>query len=157
LLLATAVPRLAARGVAGWQPRTEFVRIASDVVKDAEQAAASRRRVSDRVAYVLYVYAEPGLLYHLGAQAEDGVATPAGNLEFVGPNAKPQVAPTFLVSGPHARRSQQFNDDFAAMADHFELVAVYSYSPSDLVLLNYAPPAEIESHRKQEIRLYLAK
>ena len=101
---------------------------------------------------MLYVYAEPGLLFHLPS---DGLGVqPAGNLNFVDIEATRKL-PTFLVAGPHAQRSKAFADEFASRADQFELVASYPYDASDFVRLDEVSASQLRTRREPlAIQLY---
>ncbi len=150
-------PSLAAKRIPAWQPRTQFASLARNVVTAARRAAASEPASEiDGIEMVLYVFGEPGLFFHL---PEAGVIVqPAGNLEFVHPNAPRQRAPTFLVSGPHAhRRDANFDEQLRKYADRFQLVKTFAYHPSDLVVLNLYGPRAREHRPLEEVRLYLAK
>lgn len=139
------LPSLAARNelalVAQFAKRT---------IRDNIQAVRSKS-VSGLNA-VVYVYAEPGLFFHLPA---DGLAVqPAGNLSFVDIEATRRL-PTFLVTGPHAQRSKAFADEFTKRADQFELIASYPYDASDFVRLDDVSATQLRARREPlEVRLY---
>ncbi len=136
-----------------WETRSKFREIARDVTRDTLKAArAGNQRAIQNTQAVLYVYAEPGLFFHLPA---DRVAVqPAGNLNFVDIEATHKL-PTFLVTGPHAQRSQTFADEFASRADHFELVASYPYDASDFVRLDEVSASQLRTRREPlAIHLY---
>ena len=79
---------------------------------------------------------------------------PAGNLNFVDIEATRRL-PTFLVTGPHAHRSQAFADEFAKRADQFELIASYPYDASDFVRLDDVSATQLRAHREPlVVRLY---
>lgn len=134
----------------GWSSRTAFESMATDIRDDALSASPPASLGGTRA--VLYVYAEPGLFFHLPA---DGLAVqPAGNLSFVDIEATRRL-PTFLVTGPHAHRSRAFADEFAQRADQFELIASYPYDASDFVRLDDVSATQLRAHREPlEVRLY---
>lgn len=134
----------------GWSSRTAFASMATDIRGDALSAVAPANLGGTHA--VIYVYAEPGLFFHLPA---DGLAVqPAGNLSFVNIEATRKL-PTFLVTGPHAHRSQAFADEFARRADQFELIASYPYDASDFVRLDDVSATQLRAHREPlEVRLY---
>ena len=136
-----------------WETRSQFREIARDVTGDALKAAqAANQKPIQNTQAVLYVYAEPGLFFHLPA---DGLAVqPAGNLNFVDIEATRRL-PTFLVTGPHAQRSKAFADEFAKRADQFEWIASYPYDASDFVRLDDVSATQLRARREPlEVRLY---
>ena len=105
---------------------------------------------------MLYVFAEPGLFFHLSAN-DLGVA-PAGNLDFLKPDSPSTGLPTFLVTGPHAHRSAAFEEQVTQHAERIELVQSWPYAASDFVLLDQVPPSQLDAERaKCEVRLYRMK
>lgn len=136
-----------------WETRSQFREIAREVTGDALKIVrAGNQKPIQNTQAVLYVYAEPGLFFHLPA---DGLAVqPAGNLNFVDIPATRKL-PTFLVTGPHAQRSKAFADEFAKRAEQFELIASYPYEASDFVRLDDVSATQLRVHREPlEIRLY---
>ena len=141
------------RPAPGWERRRGLERIAASVRSDAFDSERLARQLQGKtVATVLYVYAEPGLFFHLPAE---GLAVqPAANLSFVDIEATRKL-PTFLVTGPHAHRSQVFADEFTKRADQFELIASYPYDASDFVRLDDVSSTQLRVHREPlEVRLY---
>lgn len=138
--------------VAGWQSRNGLSELAPQI-QSTIRTASGRHLGGTRA--VLYVYAEPGLFFHLPAE---GLAVqPAGNLSFVDIEATRKL-PTFLVTGPHAHRSRAFADEFAQRADQFELIASYPYDASDFVRLDDVSATQLRAHREPlEVRLYRVK
>lgn len=137
--------------VAGWQSRTGLAELAPKIHAILRQTTADDRKLSETHA-VVYVFGEPGLFFHL---PDDGLAVkPAGDLSFVDIEATRRL-PTFLVTGPHAHRSQAFADEFAKRANQFELVASYPYDASDFVRLDDVSATQLRAHREPlEVRLY---
>lgn len=137
--------------VAGWQSRVGQADLAPKIQVAIREATAGDRDLGGTRA-VLYVYAEPGLFFHLPA---DGLAVqPAGDLSFVDIEATRKL-PTFLVTGPHAQRSIAFANEFSRRADQFELIASYPYDASDFVRLDDVSATQLRAHREPlEVRLY---
>ena len=136
-----------------WETRSQFREIARDVTGDALKAAqAANQKPIQNTQAVLYVYAEPGLFFHLPS---DGLAVqPAGNLNFLDIEATRKL-PTFLVTGPHSQRSIAFANEFARRADQFELIASYPYDASDFVRLDDVSATQLRARREPlEVRLY---
>lgn len=143
-------PKLILPGLA---TRGELAQVARTLVQDVNKLPnRSAQPAIVGPAAVIYVYAEPGLFFHLPA---DGLAVqPAGNLNFVDIAATRKL-PTFLVTGPHAQRSQAFTDEFAKRADRFELIASYPYDASDFVRLDDVSATQLRVRREPlEVRLY---
>lgn len=146
-----------ARWIAGWQSRTALADIAPQVQEVVRRVVseAGSHDVGGRRA-VLYVFAEPGLFFHL--PADDLAVAPAGSLDFLKPDAPSTGLPTFLATGPHAHRSAAFEEQVAQHAERIELVQRWPYAASDFVLLDQVPPSQLEVERaKCEIRLYRVK
>ncbi len=146
-----------ARWVAGWQSRTALADLAPQIQEVARRLAteAGSRDVGGRRA-VLYVFAEPGLFFHL--PADDLGVAPAGNLDFLKPDSPSTGLPTFLVTGPQAHRSAAFEEQVTQHAVRIELVQSWPYAASDFVLLDQVPPSLLDTERaKCEVRLYRVK
>ena len=134
-------------------PRNDLATCAKFVTTDLRKFGRPRvQNLATNVKSVVYVYAEPGLFFHLPA---DGLAVqPAANLNFVDIEATRKL-PTFLVTGPHAQRSKPFADEFSKRADQFELIASYPYDASDFVRLDAVRATQLRVHREPlEVRLY---
>ena len=152
-VLIWSLGRVASKGVPGWQDRTGLESIAGQVIGDARGSSTQQQRQPDQM--VIYVYAEPALIYHLSVGRI--LARPVGDLKFVRPNALRPTISTFLVTGPHAHRSKTFSKQWNQNRNQFRLIGSYPYRPSDLVLVNGRHPKELTdpSHRpEQQIRLY---
>ena len=88
---------------------------------------------------VVYVYAEPSLLFQLRIAGLQNVA-PVSSLQFAQqqqqfPNAQQRV---FLVIGIHALNDSQFRDQFAAARGQFRRVGRWPWQPGPLVALDQA-------------------
>lgn len=145
-----AIPKVLLPGTAS---RNEFPQLARTLITDVAKSSHGLGQAPlGRTYSVLYVYAEPGLFFHLPA---DGVAVqPAGNLDFVDIEATRKL-PTFLVTGPHAHRSQAFADEFAKRADQFDLIASYPYDASDFVRLDDVSATQLRANREPlDVKLY---
>jgi len=148
------------KGVPGWQDRTGLEAIAGRIRADTARIAAAARPRSPAppIDYVVYVYGEPALFFHLAnAMSGDNVAVqPAANLGLVETHRASEF-PVFLVTGPHADRSRMFQQQWDRLKQRFEPSGQYRYSPSDLVLLNQFPAAALTDRtapRETTIRLF---
>ena len=152
LTLAAAGPRLARRGVPAWQPRTGLLLIARKIRKTVERDLAQHVSSGNTV---LFVYGEPGLFYHLRAEAQTAAA-PIGDLKVATTFAAPDTT-AYLVTGPHAHHSESFAKQFAETREHFEPVQTFQYLASDLVLLNRYHPRKLAGSKESigsEVRVY---
>ncbi|MFP6763282.1 MAG: glycosyltransferase family 39 protein, partial [Planctomycetaceae bacterium] len=141
-------------GAWGWQNRTEFAEIAS---RAAAAAAADCRGEASAVEgydFVLYVYGEPGLLYHIPAVESPPFVRAVMDLTFTQPGSTHERTPTFVLAGPHALDSPQFQTQLAEAGAAMEEIDVFPYRASDFVLLDSCSPAGLEDRRAQLVRLY---
>ena len=157
--MAASGTELIEKKLPAWQPRTGLETAAAQMAAEAATAASGLPRDPGvLVDFVIYVYGEPGLFFHLSRIADrDGnfAVQPASNLGFA------QLAvPTYLAVGPHVLRSELFQRDWPSAGLRFRLIASYPDRASDLVLLNQYPAGQIANRRadrNQEVRLYLLK
>jgi hypothetical protein len=169
-------PRLSEQGVPAWQDRTGMEAVARQVFQDALAAADAHDRkqeaapARDRQHIVLYVYAEPELVYHLcferyrreartaasGASISRVHAVPVANLGFAHAHSA-MPFPTFLVVGPHGLRATEFADQWNPRAALFRHIGTYEDRPSDLVLLNDRPGRPISPAVRQTATVQLWK
>ena len=141
-MLATATAVLVAismtRGLstpAAFEDRSGLEQITGQIVGDV--TAPSGRRPDDlRRPVVVYVYAEPAIVYHLASRGI--VAPPTGHLGFAESGATRADVPVFLAVGPHAERSPEFVEAWRRVSGRFDVVAEYPYRPSPLVALDSA-------------------
>ena len=157
LLAVSLVGRIApltAKGIPAWQPRTGLSEIAAETIH-AILADAGPSAASDRV--VIYVYAEPALLYHLNAR---GIVYcgPVSNMGFLVPRPNRPPYPTYLVTGPHAEQTAGFDEQLEAARSQLKLVGELQYRPSDLVWLNQVSPQTLRSKASPlaTVRIYRA-
>jgi len=144
-------------GVPAWESRTCFERMAPQIIRDARQDVSrpdAEHSAVGNVEFIFYVYAEPGLFYHLSAA--NVVAQPVTDLNFVDSEAPPSPVPVFLLAGPHALRSTQFQQQLATHLRRLRLVKEYQFTPSSLVLLNDFDPSHMTGDVTQTVRLYRA-
>jgi len=157
--MAAAAPQLNAKGLPAWQPRTGLESAAVEMVAEAAVAARGLPRDPGVLAdFVIYVYGEPGLFFHLSRLADQHgnfAVQPASSLGF---EALP--VPTYMAIGPHGLRSERFGRDWPISGRRFRLIGSHPDRASDLVLLNQYSAREIESSQTgqdQQTRLYLLK
>lgn len=125
------------------------------LVRIAEQIRATDIRHQPRV---VYVYGEPALYFQLRAAGEP-LAAPVQTVPAASAAAAGQPIPTFLVAGPHANRDPQFQEQWSAAMDLWQLVGEYDYEPSPIVWLDLNDPrqspastAELDSVRLYRLR-----
>ncbi len=138
-------------GVPIWQPRLELAEVAGKLMDDVRRDSLDEPGIAG-IKRVVYVYAEPGLLFHL--PADDVAVGAVTDLSFSQPNAASPKLPTYLVAGPHALQDPRFKSQFADAKRSLKPVTVYPYRPSDFVLLDDVPPRLLEEHRVHFVRVY---
>ena len=137
--------------VPGWEARHRFRDIASQIIEYVNEIADQENEKGRKgIRFVLYIHGEPGLFFHLSCG--NVLTQPTSNLDFVHPNAPERPLATYLVSGPHAHRSDAFRNDLRHYSGSFNLLKTYDYKPSMLVRLNDA--AFGRESNKHEVRLY---
>ncbi|MFQ5730741.1 MAG: ArnT family glycosyltransferase [Planctomycetaceae bacterium] len=158
--------------IAGWQDRRGLRMMADEIVNrsiaDVREPLPGLSPDGERTPQlVFYVYGEPGLYYHLSAKAQTSL--PAFAVSAVQDlNLKPATLkgqdgelPTFLISGPHAHRSGQFQQQWTKDAARYRKVGDdIPYPASDLVLLNEFPASVVRSgdrRGKLKVRVYRVK
>jgi hypothetical protein len=125
-----------------WQSRLSMVTASQQIVDVCN--ARSADRLSSSVAYILYVYGEPALYYHLCRLApQNVVVAPVSNLGFL--NAPPgrEAVPIYLVAGPHTVRNPDYEQQREAAGNRLAHVADVEVRVSDLLLLNAHTAREI--------------
>lgn len=154
--------RQARNGLPAWQDRTGMETITAQMVGDIRQDISSgneqSRPAGSTADFVVYVYGEPALFFHL--RAAGALAGPVSHLKFADPSAPALGVPVYLAVGPHALRSPKFTEDWTRYKDRFRLVTEFQYRPSTLVALNNDPPdrlAEDNGRPVEPVRLYRLK
>jgi 4-amino-4-deoxy-L-arabinose transferase-like glycosyltransferase len=107
---------------------------------------------------VIYVYGEPAIYFQLRAAGEPNVSPV--QLAPVDPaTSDGQPIPTLLIAGPHAHRDPQFQQQWAAVKDRWELIHEYEYQPGDVVWLDLNDPRRSpqETADLDRVRLYRLK
>lgn len=117
----------------------------SDLARAAAQIrgrlVSDTRDASKKDDLAVYVIGEPAVFFHLSAGGL--LAAPVANLDFAAPSARRLPVPTFLVFGPHARRSLRFEEEWKERADRFEKLGEWTFRPSLMVLLDHYPPKDV--------------
>ena len=145
---------LAARGVSAWKPRTGLSLAALSIGDTIRKDLATQGAPEEQA--VVLVYGEPALFYHLRAKAILPAA-PVGDLGTVTSFDTRSGATVYLVTGPHAQRSQQFKDRLSQSRSVLIRIGAITYGASDLVLLNHYSPDELARGRQAtsgELRVY---
>lgn len=135
-----------------WQHRTGLDEIAEQAVAEAHRQVSTEARQHDAVDFIIYVYGEPGLFFHI---PRDGVPVqPVMDLNFARPGSGHPRVPTFVLAGPHAWKSPQFGEQLREVDAFIDLVKVFPYRPSDFVLLDDHAPRLLSRNRKEDVRLF---
>ncbi len=141
----------------GWQSRTGLADVAAEAKADIEKRLRQTGQSSSSGDYVVVVYGEPALFFQL-RQLGIELALPVSSLRFAQPGLERPARPTFLLAGPHALGSPQFEEQLKTTAGRLKLLRTYEFTPSDFVVLNQYPPAELRtadgSPRRYAVRLY---
>jgi len=146
-----------ARGVPGWEDRTDLERATRSAVARAREYVQKELH-RDPASVVMYVFGEPAIFFH--ASGEGVVAAPVANLGFADPRAQRPPVPAFLLAGPPATRSENFASQWRQFGSQFSKVDVIRYQPSDLVLLDEFHPdslARTNERPQEEIQLFYLK
>ncbi|MGE3315464.1 MAG: ArnT family glycosyltransferase [Planctomycetaceae bacterium] len=147
-----------ARGIPGWEDRTDLERATGEVV-DAARRFVRDELKRDAEGLVIYVYGEPAVFFHAGKQ--DGILGVAvAELTFADPRSQRPPLPAFLLAAPPASRSENFAAQWKVFGDRFREVATATYTPSQLVLTDEHHPDALDNaaNRPQEVlRLYQLK
>tara|TARA_R110000868_G_scaffold411787_1_gene710772 strand:+ start:72449 stop:74269 length:1821 start_codon:yes stop_codon:yes gene_type:complete len=130
-----------------WQTRDDLEAIAQNILADLR----SQSDISSENA-ILYTYAEPALFFNIQSQGHP-LTGPVADLEFL--NSLSPQNPAYLIVGPHAATDPDFQKQFNAVRERFELVHSYDYSPSLLVRLNQSSPGE--ASETEPVLLYRAR
>jgi 4-amino-4-deoxy-L-arabinose transferase-like glycosyltransferase len=145
-------------GQSAWQPRTGLKRIAHAMLDDIFEG--NWKSGSRTTPYVVYVYGEPALLYHLHAAkleaAQQAIPLPVAHLNWLEEPA-PNEVKVYLVTAMHAEATPGFTEELRKNAHRLQLVKSYSYEISDLVLSDNFPPREWKKQRLQKAFLYRVK
>jgi len=147
-----ALWQAAAREGRAWQVRTELAETARQALAVAGENCRDEDSGSPKARFVMYVYGEPGLFFHL---PQDGVPVqPVTDLNFALPGSTHARVPTFVLTGPNTLNDENFASHLEAARESLELIGVFPYRPSDFVLLDDHSPRQLEDHRAADVRLY---
>jgi len=153
LLLAVGIYSRRERLWTAWQPRTSMAQVAIHVKQEIERRLQETGR-DPRSDYVVDVYGEPSLYFQIRRAGVELVA-PVSTLRFAQPEAPPPTVPTFLLAGPHAQRTPQFQEQLTTAAPRLNLVNTFDYHASDLVRLNDPQPENAPDRSLSEtVQLY---
>ncbi|MDA0282033.1 MAG: glycosyltransferase family 39 protein [Planctomycetota bacterium] len=141
-----------------WQERSALAVIAEQAIATAAASCKDEPEPNSNINphasidFVMYVYGEPGLFFHI---PRDGVPVqPVTDLNFAKRGSTHTRVPTFVLAGPHAWKSPQFGTQFREVEETLTLVAVFPYELSDFVLLDDYAPRLLSRHRKDDVRLF---
>lgn len=141
-------------GTPAWPVRTELAEIAAAATEAATSNCLGEPSEVEGFDFVVYVFGEPALLHHVPASNERAFVKAVMDLSFTKPGYDHARIPAFVLAGPHALDSLEFQMQAAEASDALEEIGVYPYRPSDFVLLDEVPPARLEAKRAQLVRLY---
>lgn len=156
VILVIAFPQLLEMRTPAWQKRTGLEQIAQKTIVQLQQEAKQQGFKPQEV--ILYVYAEPALFYHIKKEMLN--TYPAGNIKQISFDLKRPEIPVFVIYGPHAKQSPQFQQEWEKEKIRFEMVQMHNYRPSDIVLLNQHDPVSITKKEEgivEKVSLYQLK
>ncbi|MCA9036257.1 MAG: glycosyltransferase family 39 protein [Planctomycetaceae bacterium] len=94
---------------------------------------------------VIYAYGEPALLYHLNQLGL--VVSPVAQLNLASPKSDADSEiPSYLIVGPHAKRSDGFWEEWMARQHQFRWLGDVPWAPSEVVLLNLYDVKWLQMH-----------
>jgi hypothetical protein len=122
------------------------------LVTIAQQIRATDIRREPRV---VYVFGEPAIFFQLRAAGEP-IVSPVQMVPTEPATDAGQPIPTLLVTGPHAHRDPQFQQQWTVAKDRWELVQEFEYEPSLVVWLDLNDPRQSPQTTRDldRVRLY---
>jgi 4-amino-4-deoxy-L-arabinose transferase-like glycosyltransferase len=144
------------RRVPAWCDRTGMKQVAAGIRADLE-AYAGREGISPDEVLVC-VYGEPALFYQLRAGGMQHVL-PVVEIPGAQDRREAAIKAVVLVSGPHARRTPEFQRDWPRQQARFDRLNRYAFWPSDLLLLDqHDPRVDLRNRRiRDEVVLDVMK
>ncbi|MBD3676336.1 MAG: glycosyltransferase family 39 protein [Planctomycetaceae bacterium] len=141
-VILVASPVAPDQGGSPWEDRRSMERLSRMVVEECTTLSPGRE--SAPVSYLIYVYSEPAIYYHLCRLAPRNVlVSPVANLGFLSQTSGREPVPIFLVTGPHAQRNPEFQAQLNDAENSLKELMVTEVEVSDLVSLNLHSPAEL--------------
>lgn len=152
MVLSLSLSQSYRKGFVGGRPRNELAAVANKVLT-AIRADNKDGPSIEGIRQLVYVYAEPGLFFHL--TADDCLVGPVTDLSFARPSPqRNNKLPVYVVAGPHAFVSETFRRQYKEVRDSLSPVSAPSYRPSDFVLLDDVSPDELQEARKQRVQVF---
>ena len=154
-------PTIPGEGGAVWDKhRASAEEVATQILENCREVTGDRSSAS--VACVIYVYSEPAIYYQLCRYAPANVlVAPVANLGFVAQPPAREPVPIFLVTGPHAARNPEYQNQILKVEGRLTILSSIQTEVSDLVSLNLHSPSEFEnwsgSFPKENYELCLVK
>lgn len=101
---------------------------------------------------VVYGFGEPALLFHLHSRG--CLARPVAHLNLAVTPEQAERADSFLVIGPHAKRTPGFWDEWMRRESQFELIGEVDWYPSSIPLLNLFSPGWVGEHPEAQRQVF---
>ncbi|MDG2390320.1 MAG: glycosyltransferase family 39 protein [Planctomycetaceae bacterium] len=141
-------PSGAGKGTLPWQGRLSAEEVAAQIVERC--ANESPEKQDSPLAYVIYVYSEPAIYYHLCRLAPENVLiSPVANLGFLSqPPARKPVA-IYLVTGPHAESNESYQEQWKKSEGQLQPIQTFNVECSDLLSLNSHAPSELSESNSE--------
>ncbi|MFK7818235.1 MAG: ArnT family glycosyltransferase [Planctomycetaceae bacterium] len=116
---------------AAWNPRSSMRSLAEEIVSN----------IKDPERTVVYTFGEPALMYHLNTM--NVLARPISSVPTSAPTAGGDQFEVLLIEGPHARRTDRFEEAAITIAQTYRKADSHDVVMSDLVLLNEREAADL--------------
>jgi hypothetical protein len=144
--------------VQAWQSRTGLELVADQIARDTKLLVTRSSPANSESPYIVYVYAEPALLFHLSqidasSSEYTFITHPVSDLGFAAPKSA-TLLPIYLARTEPGDQQANIAEGLKPYGSEFELVGEYEYQPSDLILLNEPNPALTSDRRPDIVRLY---
>ncbi len=140
-VLATLIALLVAAGVFWTTKQGSWNRFSAPADRRGTERIAREVRAMRTKGELraIYTYGEPALYFQLRTDRDEVVA-PVQQVPRQAAMIDGKAVQTFLIVGPHAEDDPQFQQQWAAERDRFELSKTFDYSPSAIAWLDLHDP-----------------
>ena len=143
---------MAFAGFAANLPRADmdFSRDRRGLLAIAREIHADVEATSPRV---VYVYGEPALFLQLRAAGEELIA-PVQDISTSPTSVEGKTVATFFIAGPNTQQDADFQRNWQAAQQKWQLIHTYDYRPSPLVWLDLQDPRSQSHTLDSAVKLY---
>lgn len=114
---------------------SDFSSLGNSIKRAIAPLSATNRLDDDPLPPVVYVYAEPAVLFQLRLAGLPFVA-PASSLDRIVRQSRASNVEVYLLTGPHAQTDKQFQKQFKLESPQFQYVRSWTWKPKLLVALD---------------------